>query len=128
MFPEASAQLAPLVWGLSMVAVVYTSLVALVQSDMKKLIAYSSVAHMAIVTVGLFAFNQAGIEGAMMVMLGHGLVAGALFLCVGVIYDRLHTREIARYGGRATPCCSCSSPWRRSACPARPTSLANSCR
>ncbi|MDX3900190.1 MAG: NADH-quinone oxidoreductase subunit M [Sphingobium sp.] len=99
MFPEASAQLAPLVWGLSMVAVVYTSLVALVQSDMKKLIAYSSVAHMAIVTVGLFAFNQPGIEGAMMVMLGHGLVAGALFLCVGVIYDRLHTREIARYGG-----------------------------
>ena len=99
MFPETSAQLAPLVWGLSMVAVVYTSLVALVQSDMKKLIAYSSVAHMAIVTVGLFAFNQAGIEGAMMVMLGHGLVSGALFLCVGVIYDRLHTREIARYGG-----------------------------
>jgi NADH-quinone oxidoreductase subunit M len=84
-----------------MVAVVYTSLVALVQSDMKKLIAYSSVAHMAIVTVGLFAFNQAGIEGAMMVMLGHGLVSGALFLCVGVIYDRLHTREINRYGGLA---------------------------
>jgi NADH-quinone oxidoreductase subunit M len=82
-----------------MVAVVYTSLVALVQSDMKKLIAYSSVAHMAIVTIGLFAFNQAGIEGAMMVMLGHGLVAGALFLCVGVVYDRLHTREINRYGG-----------------------------
>ncbi|MEJ7935198.1 NADH-quinone oxidoreductase subunit M [Sphingobium sp. AN558] len=101
MFPEASAQLAWLVWGLSMVAVVYTSLVALVQSDMKKLIAYSSVAHMAIVTVGLFAFNQAGIEGAMMVMLGHGLVSGALFLCVGVIYDRLHTREISRYGGLA---------------------------
>ncbi|MET0248989.1 MAG: NADH-quinone oxidoreductase subunit M [Sphingobium sp.] len=101
MFPDASAQLAWLVWGLSMVAVVYTSLVALVQSDMKKLIAYSSVAHMAIVTVGLFAFNQAGLEGAMMVMLGHGLVSGALFLCVGVIYDRLHTREIARYGGLA---------------------------
>jgi NADH-quinone oxidoreductase subunit M len=101
MFPDASAQLAWLVWGLSMVAVVYTSLVALVQSDMKKLIAYSSVAHMAIVTVGLFAFNQAGIEGAMMVMLGHGLVSGALFLCVGVIYDRLHTREINRYGGLA---------------------------
>ncbi|OYW87418.1 MAG: NADH-quinone oxidoreductase subunit M [Sphingobium sp. 32-64-5] len=99
MFPDASAQLAWLVYGLSMVAVVYTSLVALVQSDMKKLIAYSSVAHMAIVTVGLFAFNQAGLEGAMMVMLGHGLVAGALFLCVGVIYDRLHTREIDRYGG-----------------------------
>src|SRR3546814_18801410 len=85
-----------------MVAVVYTSLVALVQSDMKKLIAYSSVAHMAIVTIGLFAFNQAGLEGAMMVMLGHGLVSGALFLCVGVIYDRLHTREISRYGGLST--------------------------
>ena len=101
MFPEASAQLVWLVFALSAVAVIYTSLVALVQSDMKKLIAYSSVAHMAIVTVGLFAFNAQGIEGAMMVMLGHGLVAGALFLCVGVIYDRLHTREIARYGGLA---------------------------
>ena len=99
MFPDASADLAWLVFALSMVAVIYTSLVALVQSDMKKLIAYSSVAHMAIVTVGLFAFNAQGIEGAMMVMLGHGLVSGALFLCVGVIYDRLHTREIARYGG-----------------------------
>ncbi|MGD9810414.1 MAG: NADH-quinone oxidoreductase subunit M [Sphingobium sp.] len=99
MFPEASAQFAPLIFALSMIAVVYTSLVALVQQDMKKLIAYSSVAHMAIVTVGLFAFNQAGVEGAMMVMLGHGLVSGALFLCVGVIYDRLHTREIDRYGG-----------------------------
>ena len=99
MFPDASAQFAPLVFALSMVAVVYTSFVALVQQDMKKLIAYSSVAHMAIVTAGLFAFNQAGVEGAMMVMLGHGLVSGALFLCVGVIYDRLHTREIDRYGG-----------------------------
>ncbi len=99
MFPEASAQFAWLVFVLSMVAVIYTSLVALVQNDMKKLIAYSSVAHMAIVTVGIFAFNVQGIEGAMMVMLGHGLVSGALFLCVGVIYDRLHTREIARYGG-----------------------------
>jgi proton-translocating NADH-quinone oxidoreductase chain M len=85
--------------GLSAVAVIYTSLVALVQSDMKKLIAYSSVAHMAIVTIGLFAFNQQGIEGAMIVMLSHGLVSAALFLCVGVIYDRLHTREISRYGG-----------------------------
>ena len=101
MFPEASASLVWLVFGLSAVAVIYTSLVALVQSDMKKLIAYSSVAHMAIVTIGLFAFNQQGIEGGMMVMLGHGLVSGALFLCVGVIYDRLHTREIARYGGLA---------------------------
>jgi NADH-quinone oxidoreductase subunit M len=101
MFPEASADLVWLVFGLSAVAVIYTSLVALVQSDMKKLIAYSSVAHMAIVTIGLFAFNAQGIEGAMMVMLGHGLVSGALFLCVGVIYDRLHTREISRYGGLA---------------------------
>jgi NADH-quinone oxidoreductase subunit M len=101
MFPEASASLVWLVFGLSTVAVVYTSLVALVQSDMKKLIAYSSVAHMAIVTIGLFAFNQQGIEGAMMMMLSHGLVSGALFLCVGVIYDRLHTREIGRYGGLA---------------------------
>ena len=99
MFPEASADFIPLVFGLSMVAVVYTSLVALVQQDMKKLIAYSSVAHMAIVTVGLFTFNQQGIEGAIIVMLSHGLVSGALFLCVGVIYDRLHTREISRYGG-----------------------------
>lgn len=101
MFPEASAQLIWLVFGLSCIAVVVTSLIALVQSDMKKLIAYSSVAHMAIVTIGLFTFNRQGIEGAMMVMLGHGLVSGALFLCVGVIYDRLHTREIGRYGGLA---------------------------
>ncbi len=99
MFPDASAQLIWLVFGLSMVAVVYTSLVALVQHDMKKLIAYSSVAHMAFVTAGLFALNTQGIEGAMVLMLSHGLVSGALFLCVGVIYDRLHTREIARYGG-----------------------------
>ena len=101
MFPDASAEFGWLVWGLSMVAVVVTSLIALVQADMKKLIAYSSVAHMAIVTVGLFAFNVQGLEGAMMVMLGHGLVSGALFLCVGIIYDRLHTREIERYGGLA---------------------------
>ena len=102
MFPEASAQFAWLVFGLSMVAVVYTSLVALVQHDMKKLIAYSSVAHMGIVTIGLFTFNPQGLEGAMIVMLSHGLVSGALFLAVGVIYDRLHTREIERYGGLAT--------------------------
>src|SRR5215204_2546919 len=99
MFPEASSHFIPLVFGLSGVAVVYTSLVALAQRDMKKLIAYSSVAHMAFVTFGLFAFNRQGLEGAMMVMLAHGLVSGALFLCVGVIYDRLHTREISRYGG-----------------------------
>ena len=101
MFPEASASLTWLILALSAIAVIYTSLVALVQSDMKKLIAYSSVAHMAIVTIGLFAFNQQGIEGAMIVMLSHGLVSAALFLCVGVIYDRLHTREISRYGGLA---------------------------
>ncbi|MFM5954983.1 MAG: NADH-quinone oxidoreductase subunit M [Novosphingobium sp.] len=99
MFPEASAHYAWLIFALSMVGVVYTSLVALVQHDMKKLIAYSSVAHMAIVTVGLFAFNTQGLEGSMIVMLSHGLVSGALFLCVGVIYDRFHTREIDRYGG-----------------------------
>ena len=101
MFPEGSAQFIPLMFMLSGIAVVYTSLVALVQRDMKKLIAYSSVAHMAFVTFGLFAMNRQGIEGAMLVMLGHGLVSGALFLCVGVVYDRLHTREIDRYGGLA---------------------------
>jgi NADH-quinone oxidoreductase subunit M len=99
MFPDGSAQFIPLMFVLSGVAAIYTSLVALVQTDMKKLIAYSSVAHMGFVTFGLFAMNRQGIDGAMMVMLGHGLVSGALFLCVGVVYDRLHTRDIARYGG-----------------------------
>ena len=99
MFPLASADFAPLIYGLSAVAVIYTSLVALAQEDMKKLIAYSSVAHMGFVTIGLFTLNLQGIEGAMFQMLSHGLVSGALFLCVGVVYDRLHTREIARYGG-----------------------------
>jgi NADH-quinone oxidoreductase subunit M len=102
MFPDASVQLMWIVFGLSMVAVVYTSLVALVQGDMKKLIAYSSVAHMAFVTGGLFAFNTQGVEGAMVVMLSHGVVSAALFFCVGVIYDRLHTRDIERYGGVTT--------------------------
>jgi len=99
MFPQGSAEFIPLMFVLSGIAVIYTSLVALVQRDMKKLIAYSSVAHMAFVTFGLFAMNRQGIEGAMIVMLSHGLVSGALFLVVGVIYDRLHTREIAVYGG-----------------------------
>src|SRR3569623_1222435 len=99
MIPIASAQLFWLIATLSGVAIVYTSLVALVQQDMKKLIAYSSVAHMAFVTFGLFAFNRQGLEGSLLVMLSHGLVSGALFLVVGVIYDRLHTREIAVYGG-----------------------------
>jgi len=99
MFPEASAYFAPFVFTLSVVAIIYTSLVALMQEDMKKLIAYSSVAHMGFVTMGIFAINQEGIQGALFQMLSHGLVSGALFLCVGVIYDRMHTREIAAYGG-----------------------------
>jgi NADH-quinone oxidoreductase subunit M len=101
MLPEASQFFAPMIYVLSVVAVVYTSLVALAQEDMKKLIAYSSVAHMGIVTLGIFTFNQQGIEGALFTMLSHGVVSGALFLCVGVLYDREHTREIARYGGVA---------------------------
>jgi NADH-quinone oxidoreductase subunit M len=106
MLPEASQHFAPLVNVLSLVAIVYTSLVALAQTDMKKLIAYSSVAHMGFVTLGIFSFNQQGLDGAMLVMLSHTFVSGALFLLVGVVYDRLHTRDIARYGGMATnmPC------------------------
>ena len=99
MFPLASEMFAPLIFTLSVVAIIYTSLVALMQEDMKKLIAYSSVAHMGFVTMGIFAMNQEGIQGAIFQMLSHGLVSGALFLCVGVIYDRMHTREIAAYGG-----------------------------
>ncbi|TGV70354.1 NADH-quinone oxidoreductase subunit M, partial [Mesorhizobium sp. M00.F.Ca.ET.149.01.1.1] len=99
MFPEASAMFAPLVFTLSVVAIIYTSLVALMQEDMKKLIAYSSVAHMGFVTMGIFAMNQEGVQGAIFQMLSHGLVSGALFLCVGVVYDRMHTREIDAYGG-----------------------------
>jgi NADH-quinone oxidoreductase subunit M len=99
MFPEASAYFAPLVYALSVVAIVYTSLVALMQEDMKKLIAYSSVAHMGFVTMGLFTMTPQGVQGALFQMISHGLISGALFLCVGVVYDRLHTREIAAYGG-----------------------------
>jgi len=91
--------LTPLVFALSVIAIIYTSLVALAQTDMKKLIAYSSVAHMGYVTIGIFAVNQQGVDGSIVQMLSHGFVAGALFLCVGVIYDRMHTREIAAYGG-----------------------------
>lgn len=101
MFPIASEYFAPFVFTLSVIAIVYASLVALVQEDMKKLIAYSSVAHMGFVTMGIFALNTQGVEGAIFQMLSHGIVSGALFLCVGVVYDRLHTREIARYGGLA---------------------------
>ncbi len=99
MFPEASAFFAPLVFWLSVIAVVYTSLVALVQQDMKKLIAYSSIAHMGFVTAAIFSVNEQAISGSVIQMLSHGLVSGALFLCVGVIYDRMHTRDIDRYGG-----------------------------
>jgi NADH-quinone oxidoreductase subunit M len=99
MFPAASHDLAPFVFALSVVAVVYTSLVALVQEDMKKLIAYSSVAHMGFVTMGIFAATTQGIAGGIFQMVSHGVVSAALFLCVGVVYDRMHTREIAAYGG-----------------------------
>ena len=99
MFPLASADFAPFVFTLSVVAIIYTSLVALMQEDIKKLIAYSSVAHMGFVTMGIFAANSQGVEGAIFQMLSHGLVSGALFLCVGVVYDRMHTREITAYGG-----------------------------
>ncbi|HKY85740.1 MAG TPA: NADH-quinone oxidoreductase subunit M [Pseudorhodoplanes sp.] len=99
MFPLASADFAPLVFALSVVAIVYTSLVAMMQDDMKKLIAYSSVAHMGFVTMGIFAATSQGIGGGIFQMVSHGIVSGALFLCVGVVYDRIHTREIAAYGG-----------------------------
>ena len=99
MFPVASHIWAPMVFWLSAIAIIYTSLVALAQSDMKKLIAYSSVAHMGYVTMGTFAANQQGVDGAIFQMLSHGFISGALFLCVGVIYDRMHTREIDAYGG-----------------------------
>src|SRR5437660_11874079 len=99
MFPLASHDFAPLVFTLSVIAIVYTSLVALVQEDMKKLIAYSSVAHMGFVTMGIFAGTTQGVAGGIFQMVSHGIVSGALFLCVGIVYDRMHTREIAAYGG-----------------------------
>ncbi|MDR3424360.1 MAG: NADH-quinone oxidoreductase subunit M [Alphaproteobacteria bacterium] len=102
MLPEASRHFAPMMIGLSLVGIVYASLVALAQTDMKKLIAYSSVAHMGYVTLGIFSFTRQGFDGAMLVVLSHSFVAAATFLCVGVAYDRLHTREISRYGGMAT--------------------------
>ena len=102
MFPLASEFFAPLIFTLSIIAVIYTSLVALAQSDMKKMIAYSSVAHMGFVTIGIFTMTEQGIAGAMFQMISHGLVSAALFFCVGVVYDRLHTREISAYGGVAT--------------------------
>lgn len=99
MFPEASEYFAPMVMWLSVIAIIYTSLVALAQQDMKKLIAYSSVAHMGFVTLGIFSATTQGIEGGIFQMISHGIISAALFLCVGVVYDRLHTREMARYGG-----------------------------
>jgi NADH-quinone oxidoreductase subunit M len=99
MFPQAAVEFAPLIYVLSIVAIVYTSLVALVQEDVKKLIAYSSVAHMGFVTMGLFAMTAQGVAGGIFQMISHGIVSAALFLCVGVVYDRMHTREIAAYGG-----------------------------
>ncbi len=99
MFPDASHYFQPMVYTLSVIAIIYTSLVALMQEDMKKLIAYSSVAHMGFVTMGIFSFTRQGIDGAIFQMISHGLVSGALFLSVGVVYDRMHTREIKAYGG-----------------------------
>jgi NADH-quinone oxidoreductase subunit M len=99
MFPLASHDFAPLIYTLSVIAIIYTSLVALMQDDMKKLVAYSSVAHMGFVTMGIFAGTMQGVAGGMFQMISHGIVSGALFLCVGIIYDRMHTREIAAYGG-----------------------------
>jgi NADH-quinone oxidoreductase subunit M len=99
MFPLASHDFTPLIYTLSVIAIIYTSLVALMQEDMKKLIAYSSVAHMGFVTMGIFAGTMQGVAGGVFQMISHGIVSGALFLCVGVVYDRMHTREIAAYGG-----------------------------
>jgi NADH-quinone oxidoreductase subunit M len=101
MFPLASAEFAPLIFALSVIAIIYTSLVALAQEDVKKLIAYSSVAHMGFVTIGVFTLTMQGLQGGIFQMLSHGIVSAALFLCVGVIYDRTHTREISAYGGLA---------------------------
>ena len=132
MFPHASADFAPLIFALSVIAIVYTSLVALVQEDMKKLIAYSSVAHMGFVTMGIFAATAQGIAGGIFQMVSHGVVSAALFLCVGVVYDRMHTREIARLWRAGQPHAGlCRGvpdlhAGQRRACPAPPASSANS--
>ena len=132
MFPQASLDLAPLIYVLSVVAIIYTSLVALMQEDVKKLIAYSSVAHMGFVTMGLFAMTAQGVAGGIFQMISHGIVSAALFLCVGVVYDRMHTREIAAYGGLGQPhadlCLRLHGVHARQCrdCRARPASSANS--
>jgi NADH-quinone oxidoreductase subunit M len=122
MVPLASHDFAPLIYSLSVIAIIYTSLVALMQEDIKKLIAYSSVAHMGFVTMGIFAGTIQGVAGGVFQMISHGIVSGALFLCVGIVYDRMHTREIAAYGGLVNRMplywCSWSSPWPMSVCPA----------
>ena len=102
LFPTASEVFTPLIYALSIIAIIFTSLIALMQEDMKKLIAYSSVAHMGFVTLGIFTIQQQGIEGSIIQMISHGLVSAALFLCVGVVYDRMHSRLIATYGGIVT--------------------------
>tara|TARA_B100000575_G_C23053686_1_gene606555 strand:- start:532 stop:1260 length:729 start_codon:yes stop_codon:yes gene_type:complete len=102
MFPIASEYFTPLIYTLSIIAIIYTSLVALMQDDMKKLIAYSSVAHMGYVTLGIFTITKLGIEGSIFQMISHGLISAALFLCVGVVYDRMHSRMISSYGGLVT--------------------------
>ena len=102
LFPEASETFTPLIYTLSVIAIIFTSLIALMQEDMKKLIAYSSVAHMGFVTLGIFTIQQQGIEGSIIQMISHGLVSAALFLCVGVVYDRMHSRLISTYGGIVT--------------------------
>ena len=99
LFPLASEYFVPLIFGLSLIAIIYTSFVALMQEDMKKLIAYSSVAHMGFVTMGIFTMTPQGIEGSIFQMISHGIISAALFLCVGVVYERMHTREISNYGG-----------------------------
>tara|TARA_B100000674_G_scaffold43377_1_gene30101 strand:- start:288 stop:1115 length:828 start_codon:yes stop_codon:yes gene_type:complete len=99
LFPVASQYFVPLVFSLSLIAIIYTSLIALMQEDMKKLIAYSSVAHMGFVTMGIFTMTPEGIEGSIFQMISHGIISAALFLCVGVVYERMHTREISKYGG-----------------------------
>jgi NADH-quinone oxidoreductase subunit M len=103
LFPDAAKAMMPVMLGLSIVAIIYGGLICLAQTDLKRLIAYSSVSHMGFVTLGIFALNAQGVEGGILQMINHGIITGALFLCVGVIYDRTHSREIADYGGLATP-------------------------
>jgi NADH:ubiquinone oxidoreductase subunit 4 (subunit M) len=133
MFPSASEMFAPLVFVMSVVAIIYTSLVALRQEDMKKLIAYSSVAHMGFVTIGIFTLTRQGIDGALFQMISHGLISAALFLCVGVVYDRMHSRLITPMAASFTACrhmpwCSWCSRSPMSVCPAPPASSASSSR